>query len=322
MSGPILAGADTPEEIAEIGPSKRRGGVVVQVLRERPSALFGAICITLIVLIAIFAPLLSKWPPTPLQGPSFCHPGYGGHTLGCDGDGRDIIAGLMYGARVSLLFGIFATLVAMVLGSGVGIASGYYGGGIDIAAMRVADYFLVLPDVPLIIVFSALYGGGNMLVNILIVGIIQWAWTARIIRSQVLSVRERVYVKRSKSIGSSNRRIIFTHILPQVMPLIVANAVLTMSISVFDETVIAFLGLGDPTKVSWGSMIEDAFNRGAMSNGAWWAIVPPGLAVGLLCLSLSLWGQGIEDTLNPRLKVSHLSPRLFRLRPVPVRERV
>jgi peptide/nickel transport system permease protein len=129
-------------------------------------------------------------------------------------------------------------------------------------------------------------------------------------------VRERVYVKRARSLGAGNNRLIFKHILPQVAPLLIANTVLTVAVAIFDETALSFLGLGDPTKVTWGSIIEHAFDRSAISVGAWWTLVPAGLCVSVLTIGCYLLGQAIEDALNPRLKVAHLSARGFRLRPL------
>jgi peptide/nickel transport system permease protein len=123
-------------------------------------------------------------------------------------------------------------------------------------------------------------------------------------------------VKRARSLGAGNLRIIFRHILPQIAPLLIANVVLTVAVAIFDETALAFLGLGDPSKISWGKLIENAFERTAISAGAWWAIIPPGVAVALVIMGCSLLGSAIEDALNPRLKVAHLSVKRFRLRPL------
>jgi peptide/nickel transport system permease protein len=137
-----------------------------------------------------------------------------------------------------------------------------------------------------------------------------------VIRAQVKSVRERVYVKRARSLGAGHARIVFRHVLPQVAPLLIANTVLTIAVAIFDETALSFLGLGDPSRVSLGKVIENAFQRAAISSGAWWAIVPPGALVAVVILSCSLIGGALEDALNPRLRVAHVSARTFRLRPL------
>ena len=151
---------------------------------------------------------------------------------------------------------------------------------------------------------------------IVVIGVLLWTSTARIIRAQVKSVRERVYVKRARSLGAGHARVIFRHVLPQIAPLLIANVVLTVAVAIFDETALAFLGLSDPSAVSWGTVIEHAFLRTAISSGAWWAIVPPGICVALVIMGCYLLGQAIEDALNPRLRVAHLSVKGFRLRPL------
>jgi peptide/nickel transport system permease protein len=185
--------------------------------------------------------------------------------------------------------------------------------------MRITDYFLVIPDLPLAIIIAAVWGA-SLTHLIFVIALLLWTTTARIVRSQVKSVRERVYVKRTRSLGAGNTRIVFRHVLPQIAPLLIANTVLTVAIAIFDETALSFLGLGDPSSVTWGSIIEFAFLRSAISAGAWWAIIPAGLCVAFVIMGCYWLGQSIEDALNPRLKVAHLGPRGFRLRPISRRE--
>ena len=169
------------------------------------------------------------------------------------------------------------------------------------------------------IVVAAVWG--RSLRNIiLIIGVIYWTTTARVVRAQVKSIRERGYIRRTRVVGASNTRLILRHVLPQVAPLLVATAVIMVAYAIFAETAIAFLGLGDPSVTSWGLLIQNAFARDAISVGAWWAIVPPGVAVAIVVVSLTMMGTAIEDVLNPRLRVSHLSVRLFRMRTPPPRE--
>jgi peptide/nickel transport system permease protein len=182
--------------------------------------------------------------------------------------------------------------------------------------MRITDYFLVIPDVPLMIVAAAIWG--QSLFNVIvIIAVIYWTSTARLIRSQVKSVREQVYVKRARSLGAGNVRLIMKHVLPQVTPLLIANTVLTVATAIFAETYIAFLGLGDPSQVSWGKLIQNSLVGGAIFSDAWWAIVPPGVCVTLVILACTMVGQSMEDAMNPRLRVGHLSVHRFRLRSLP-----
>jgi peptide/nickel transport system permease protein len=303
-----------PGVIEELSGPPRRGGFLWQVIKERPAASVGAVIVGIFLLLAILAPWVAPYGLHDQVGPVYGHPS-AKHWLGLDDGGVDMVTLLIWGARISLIVGFAATLVSTLIGGGVGIIAGYFGGPTDSILMRITDYFLVIPDVPLMIVVAAIWGPSLSHI-ILVIGLLLWTSTARVIRSQVKSVRERVYVKRARSLGAGNLRIIFRHILPQIAPLLIANVVLTVAVAIFDETALAFLGLGDPSKISWGKLIENAFERTAISAGAWWAIVPPGLAVALVIMGCSLLGSAIEDALNPRLKVAHLSVKRFRLRPL------
>jgi peptide/nickel transport system permease protein len=316
-SGPGAAGA--PIEPGDIPEARRsRGGLLWAIVRSRPQAAIGGTVLLLTILVAIFAPFLAPYGPREKVGPPFAPPS-SEFPLGLDDGGIDMLSLIIYGARVSLIVGFAAAAVAMLIGGTIGILAGYFGGKTDVVLMRVTDYFLVIPDVPLMIVIAAIWG--RSLTNIIIIiGVIYWTGTARIIRAQVKSVRERVYVRRAQALGASDSRIIFRHVLPQVAPLLVANTVLTVAIAIFAETALAFLGLGDPSLISWGRLIENAFVSNAISVDAWWAIAPPGIAVAVVILACTLLGTAIEDALNPRLRVGHLSVRRFRLRPMPSKD--
>jgi peptide/nickel transport system permease protein len=270
--------------------------------------------LVLVALGAILAPWIAPYPLHQQVGPVFGHPSWH-HVLGLDDGGIDMLTLLMWGARVSLVVGFAATFVSMAIGGAVGVLAGYFGGWVDTVLMRITDYFLVLPDVPLMIVVAAIWGP-SLFHIIIVIGILLWTSTARVIRAQVKSVRERVYVKRARALGAGHTRIVFKHVLPQVAPLLIANTVLTVAVAIFDETALSFLGLGDPSTTSLGKVIENAFQRAAISAGAWWAIVWPGVLVTLIILGCSLVGGALEDALNPRLKVAHLGARTFRLRPL------
>ncbi|TML76890.1 MAG: ABC transporter permease [Actinobacteria bacterium] len=295
------------------GVSSRRG-FVLHTLRHRPAAVIGATILVLVGLGAVLAPWIAPYALHEQVGPVFGHPSWS-HPLGLDDGGIDMVTLLMWGARVSLVVGFAATFVSMAIGGAVGVISGYFGGATDTILMRITDYFLVVPDVPLMIVVAAIWGP-SLFHIIIVIGILLWTSTARVIRAQVKSVRERVYVKRARALGAGHTRIVLRHVLPQVAPLLIANTVLTVAVAIFDETALSFLGLGDPSRTSLGKVIENAFERAAISSGAWWAIVPPGALVALIILGCSLVGGSLEDALNPRLRVAHLSARTFRLRPL------
>jgi peptide/nickel transport system permease protein len=303
-----------PGAVIETEPIRSRRGVVWETIRRRPSAAVGAVILLLVLLAAVLAPWIAPYDLHEQVGPVFGHPSWS-HPLGLDDGGIDMVTLLMWGARISLVVGFAATLVSMVIGGTIGVLAGYFGGKTDTILMRITDYFLVIPDVPLMIVVAAIWGP-SLFHIVIVIGILLWTGTARVLRAQVKSVRERVYVKRARSLGASHLRIVARHVLPQVAPLLIANTVLTIAVAIFDETALAFLGLGDPSRISLGKVIENAFQRAAISTGAWWAIVPPGALVALIILACSLIGGALEDALNPRLRVAHLSARSFRLRPL------
>jgi peptide/nickel transport system permease protein len=224
---------------------------------------------------------------------------------------RDIWTELIYGARISLLVGFLAGFIAMFVGSLFGITAGYFGGWIDNLLMRTTDVLLVIPDLPLMLVLVATLRQMNLhvsplIVLILVIGLLYWTSTARLIRSQVLTIKERQFVARARAIGAGHGHIIRKHILPQIMPLIVANTVLIISTAILVESGLAFLGLGDPTQPSWGTMLNFAFDRNAITNGAWWFYLPPGLAIVWVSLGCVLLGNVLEEMLNPRLTGHHL----------------
>jgi peptide/nickel transport system permease protein len=295
-------------------PAITRRGVVLRTLRRNPAAVIGASILFVIAFCAVFAPVIAPYGLHTQVGPVFGHPSWK-HPVGLDDGGIDMVTLLMWGARISLVVGFAATVVSMAIGGTVGVLAGYFGGKVDTFLMRITDYFLVIPDVPLMIVVAAIWGP-SLFHIVIVIGILLWTGTARVIRAQVKSVRERVYVKRARALGAGHIRIVVRHVLPQVAPLLIANTVLTVAVAIFDETALSFLGLGDPSRTSLGKVIENAFERAAISSGAWWAIVPPGALVALIILGCSLVGGSMEDALNPRLRVAHLSARTFRLRPL------
>jgi peptide/nickel transport system permease protein len=276
-------------------------------LRSRLGAI-GATMLGVALVLAVAAPFVAPYDPYgPIrptiqdiyQRPSAAHP------LGTDDGGKDVLSSLIYGARVSLLVGFTGAAISLIIGAAIGIFAGYVGGRIGGALMRFTDFFLVIPDLALLIVLVAILGASLQNI-ILVIGLLGWTTTARLVRAQTLSVRERKFVFRAKSIGASDLHIIRRHILPLVLPLMLANTVLVISLAILEESTLSFIGLGDPTVISWGQMLQFAFNRGAVSAGAWWALIPPGLAIVWVVLGVTLVGTALEETLNPRLKGHHL----------------
>jgi peptide/nickel transport system permease protein len=226
------------------------------------------------------------------------------HWLGTTENGSDVLSQLLTGARVSIIVGFAAAAISAVLGSAVGLAGGYYGGWTDRVLDALENWFLVIPTLPLMIVLARLLDP-SLTVLIVVIGLTSWAGTGRIVRAQVLTLRERAFVERARALGAKDGYIIRTHVLPNTLPLIFANTVLIVAVAILSEAALAFLGLGDPTRISWGSMLENAFESGAPSAGAWWYVVPPGLCITLLVLAVSMLGYLFEEYVNPRLREQH-----------------
>ena len=281
-----------------------------QSFRRNRMGLVGLMMLAVAVGMAVAAPWLAPYNPKQAVKVSidtiYAAPGPE-HWMGTDDAGKDVLSNLIYGARVSLTVGFFASFISVVIGGTIGIVAGFYGGRIENLLMRFTDIMLVIPDLPLAIVLVAIIGPG-LLTIITVIGILYWTGSARLVRSQVLSVKERKFVLRARAIGAGNLYIIRRHIFPSVFPLMVVNTVLVISSAIITESSLAFIGLADPTALSWGQMLNFAFTRGGMSADAWWVLVLPGLAIVWVVLACTLLGHGLEQILNPRLETHHLSP--------------
>ena len=288
-----------------------------RIFRSNRLGFTGMIILVTFSVMAIVAPWISTVPnPTdtdfaepnigPQQNPlppSFTPSEYTNltHPWGTDSAGQDVYSMTMYGTRASLIVGLVATLISVLLGTVIGLSAGYFGKIPDEVLMRVTDFFLVLPWFPLMIVMMAILGQKFIWV-VVVIGITSWPSTARVVRSQVLTIKERQFIVRAKCVAAGDAHIIKTHILPNVLPLIFANTVLLIAVAIFSESFLDFFGLGDPSVISWGSMLELAYDADAFLTGAWWWIAAPGGAIVLLVLSFSLVGYAIDDVLNPKLR--------------------
>jgi peptide/nickel transport system permease protein len=263
----------------------------------------GLAILTVFVVLALLADVLAPEarlsvadaPGVPLQPPS------SRFWLGTDELGRSVLDLVIQGSQISLLVGFLATAISMFIGALVGVTAGFFGGWIGNLLMRFTDWFLVIPFLPLAIVLAAILGRG-LFVIAFVIGITTWPGTARVVRAQVLTLKERPYVERARALGASNRQIIARHILPNVFPLIFANTILVVAVAILTEATLSFLGLGDPFSVSWGSILESAFAEGAISLGAWWYLVPPGLCIVLVVLGFTMCGYAFDEILDPRLR--------------------
>lgn len=227
------------------------------------------------------------------------------HWLGTDQWGFDLLARVLHGSRVTLIVGFVATLVSMALGAGIGILSGFWGGWRDAVLMRLTDVFLVIPWLVLMIVLAVVLPGGPSVWKVVfVIGITGWSSTARIIRAQVFSVKERAFVERARAIGAGDLHIVRKHVFPNVFPLVFANAVLTVALSILSESTLSFIDLGPPSDkvVTWGNMLEDAMGAAAMWNGLYMWIILPGACIVLVVLGFTLMGHALDDIFNPKLR--------------------
>jgi peptide/nickel transport system ATP-binding protein/peptide/nickel transport system permease protein len=270
-------------------------------LRLPLAGLLGVVIVVLLLLIALLAEWLSPYDPSKRVGRPFAAPS-AEHRLGTNDIGQDLLSELIYGTRVSLTVGIVAALVAMTIGSTLGVLAGYYPRGLGSLIMRAVDVVLILPFLPLLILLAA-YLGRSLLNPVLTIGFVIWAGTARVIRSHVLSVKNQDYVVAAKAMGARDGHIIYQHLLPQVALLAIGQFVQATSGAILLEAALSFLGLGDPVQKSWGTMLYWAQARGAFMTPAWiWWVLPPGLLIGAASLGFALIGFALEQHINPRLR--------------------
>ena len=268
----------------------------------RPTALAGLAILVAITVLALAAPLFihaSDLDVINAPGPSLAPPS-ARFPLGTDQAGRSVLLLLIWGTRPSLAIGVIATVLTMILGSAIGLLSGHYGGFLSRVLMAVTDWFIALPALPLAIALAAVLAQGDTSITIAI-AVTSWPGTARLIRAQTLAVEARPFVERARALGARDDQLVLRQVLPNVAPFILVSGTLTVAGAILSETTLTFLGLGNPADVSWGSMINQAFNQGAVTSGAWWYVLPPGLAIVLVVLGFTLVGRAVENILNPRM---------------------
>lgn len=272
----------------------------VSLIGKSTMGMLGVSILSVFFAIAIFVPLFLDFDPNDFTTDRFSPPS-SDHWLGTDDVGRDVFSELMYGSRVSLLVGITASAISVIIGGVIGVLAGYFGKSIEEGLMRFTDIFLVIPQLPFMLLIAAL--AGPKLINIiLVIGLLSWPSTARLVRSLVISIKERTFIERARAIGAGDFHIINKHVLPNVIPLMFANTILIIAVAILTESTLAFLGLGDPLVISWGSMLHYAFTSLAMSNGAWWYFVPPGVCIAIVVLGFTFFGYAMDEVLNPKLR--------------------
>lgn len=266
--------------------------------RKNYGAVLGLIIVVLIILVAAVGPTVYPRDPFEMSGLPFSKP-FGEFFLGTDMLGRDIVAGLIHGARVSLLIGLVATFCATLVGVFFGAISGYYGGRVDDVLMRITEFFLTIPSFMLAILLVAVFSPSITSI-VVAIATVSWPSVARLTRAEVLALREREFVLAFRAMGMPNWRIIVRHILPNALPSIVVVSSLMVATAILTESGLSFLGLGDPNLMTWGYMI--GISRTVLRT-AWWMTAIPGIAILIAVLAINLVGEGLNDAMNPHLKV-------------------
>ncbi|WET82954.1 ABC transporter permease [Amycolatopsis sp. QT-25] len=298
----------TAEKPSSIVWRRRREAVAKRwhEFRTNKAGVFGLAFLGLLTLLAVLAPVISDesgLDVTKAEGASLDPPS-GEFWLGTDIDGRSVLLMTFWGARISLLTGFSAAFLSVLIGTLIGIAAAHFGGWLSGLLLRFTDFFLVLPSLVLAVALASVLEQGTMTV-IIAIGVTAWPSTARLVRAQTLTIEGRPYIERAKALGGGHLHIVGKHVLPGVMPLVLANTTLVVGNAVIADATLAFLGVGNPNTVSWGAMLQTALNNGAISKGAWWNLLPPGIAIVVVVLAFTLVGRALETVLNPRLKGQH-----------------
>jgi peptide/nickel transport system permease protein len=271
--------------------------------RQNKAGMVGLFILLFFLMMGIYSVVAPKGaldPTITTNGPRLAGPS-ASYPLGTNQDGISVLALVIEGSRISLFVGFAAAFISMALGTIIGMWAGYKSSVTDVLLMRLTDVFLVLPWLALAIVLAAMFGQ-NFWIIIFIIGLTSWAGTARLVRAQVLSVKERTYIERSRALGGSDMHVVFKHVMPNLMPVIFANTILTIAIAILSESQLSFLGLGDPKSKSWGTVIEEAFNAGALSLHAWWWLMAPSLCIVLVVLAFTMVGFAMDEIINPRIR--------------------
>lgn len=277
-----------------------------------PKGKIGTILLLLIVSVAIFAPYITPYDPYDITQRDLCGlPPSGAHLLGTTSWGEDIFSMLVYGTRVSLTIGLTVGVSIAFIGAFMGILAGYVGNVADMLIMRIVDVLLVIPTLPIIIVLTNIFGKSYMMLIFVFVAF-GWTGLARVIRSQVLVIKNSNYIKAAELSGANKWYIMFKHILPGVSNLLIMNTALTSAGIMVAEAGLSFLGLGDPIAISWGKMLAEAQGGGALMLGYWWWVIAPGLAIFITVSAFMLIGFAMEEIFNPKMKQSNSAFKIYK----------
>ena len=283
---------------SEIQPDVGVWGSILNMFRTNRAALLGLVLILLILLTALCAPMIARYDPNALNLIEMRKPPSPDHWFGTDDLGRDVFARVVYGSRISLLIGFVPSLISLVLGTVLGLMAGYLGRHVDTVIMRLADVVLAFPS--LLLAMVVMYTLGASLLNMFIaLSIINWAGTARVVRAQTLSLKEKEFVEAARSMGVSRFKIVFRHILPNCLPNLIVLFTLDIPGAIMWESSMSFLGVGDPNAASWGLMVSQGKSYAYMCP---WLILAPGLAILVTVMAFNFLGDGLRDAIDPYMK--------------------
>lgn len=273
---------------------------IVSITRRNSSVKIGLTIVLAYIVLAALAPYITSYRPEDTDPSSIFQPPSTKHWFGTDEMGRDLFTLNIYSIKTSLIVGLSAAIITAIIGLVVGLVSGYYGGLVDEVLMQVVNFLLTIPSIVLMIVVGSIIGSSIASV-ILIIGLLNWSPIARVVRSIVLSLKEWAYVEAARSLGASDSWIIVRHILPAVIPVTIANTVLSVSTAIFSHAALVFMGVGSVGDWNWGLILYNAYTSGALAAGIWWYFIPPGIMLIALAYSIMLIGNGLEKEFNPRL---------------------
>lgn len=285
------------QELATVKPARsRKFSATWSLFVESRMGPIGLAILAFVAIMALCAPLIAPDGPFKLGAPRLLAPGQEGHLLGTDHLGRDMLAQIVYGARVSLVIGIVAAAISLFVGMMVGSVAGYFGGKADLVLSRLTDMFLIIPAFFLIIIIVATLGSSIIYVMV-VIGLTAWPASARLMRSQAMSLRERTFIQSLRALGETSPRILFRHVIPNGIQPLIANASLDIASAILIEAGLSFIGLGDPNQATWGRMIYDG--RATITT-AWWVSIIPGIAIIITVLGFYLVGDGVSYALSPK----------------------
>ena len=292
--------APVPEErVTSVGKPRRASNIVTLILQNRKAAI-GAVILLLFAIMAIFAPVLAPYDPTDYVGRARQAPS-SEFWFGTTGSGQDVLSQTIYGARISLGTGLLVGLLTTVLGALVGMSAGYFRGRVDDILSLITNVVLIIPSIPLLIVLAAFLPAGFWTI-VAVLTLTGWSWGARVLRSQTLTLREKDFVASAVVSGERSMRIVFREILPNMTSIVVAGMFGAINYAIGAQAGLEFLGLGNPSNISWGTNLYWAQNNAGLLTGAWWTILPSGVCIALVAFSFALINYAIDEVTNPRLR--------------------